>query len=281
MDRINNFNRKLKKLEIRQWLQFLGLLTVSVIIISLFLQWRLNPNISEWGWGWLVSILQNAVSEMVGITFTFILVEIVIKDKTYDEEAIRKLRRGGSIDLRQEIIDDLKERGSIPGADMNNVKLDNLILDDFDFSDTTLTGANLNQASLQDAILNGTNLIDADLSEANLTRVKLNKADLRGANLSDATLLPLESEDLDLQRAILLGANLSGAKLANSQLQNVTLSGANLSRADISGANLSGAKLCQIQNADGIKWSIQTILPNGKPCTSEDDFLEFIQKDCE
>lgn len=105
----------------------------------------------------------------------------------------------------------------------------------------SLVGLRLRQVDLRDANLRGANLQGADLRGANLAGANLN-----GANLSNSLLIPTP----DISRnSIPGGVDLSGANLRNASLEN---------------ANFWRARCDE-----------NTILPNGRRWTSDDDWLAF------
>lgn len=120
-----------------------------------------------------------------------------------------------------------------------------------------LEGANLSGAHLEGADLQGAHLEGADLSKARLTKAELLKARLGKANLTDARLEGAELEEAHLEWAELPGAHLEKAYLMHAFLEGADLSkahleGALLENADLQEANLTNARLekANLEHAD-------------------------------
>lgn len=134
------------------------------------------------------------------------------------------------------------------GRDFTDYNFAHALLQEADFSRSTLRGAtfissnlsrtNFSHANLARANLIAATLIETDLSYAQLEGTRLLTAVLRRVNLSHGDLRGLDLQSLDLR-----GADLSGANLADQNLQQQDLAGANLAGADLRGANLTRATL--------------------------------------
>ena len=116
--------------------------------------------------------------------------KIEIKNK-FDDSIIFSGDYGS---LRECVIDAVRKRANLFGAN--------------------LSGANLSLANLSGAKLSEANLSGANLSGANLSGANFSRANLFGANLSGANLF-----EGNLSGAKLSGANLSGAKNVDIYLQ--------------------------------------------------------------
>jgi len=153
-------------------------------------------------------------------------------------------------------------------TDASPLDLSGAILDDHDFSGSTLDAANLgcaasgsgapvctrltraifDNASLRKANLAGALLNDAQLFQANLDGADLTGAQLRSATLDGAFLRNASLANADLTGAFLKYASFHGGDAAGARLDSTTFTGAYLAGADFSGAcaiaaNFSGAYL--------------------------------------
>jgi uncharacterized protein YjbI with pentapeptide repeats len=126
------------------------------------------------------------------------------------------------------------------GADLSDIVLTNLALDNADLTEATLRRATLVFLSLRWADLSG-----VDLSEASLAKVSLYAADLRYANLVGTTLI-----DVDLRKA-----NLHGAKFAGRDPKAITF-------ADAASRGLVATKLAKV-NLDEARYDSHTRWPEG------------------
>lgn len=164
----------------------------------------------------------NVATEMLSIAVTVLIIDRLYQRRSKREEVRRVCRQMASPDeqfareaVRLAIEEQWFSDGSMVGADLGGVLL----------QDAYLWEANLEGAKLRKANLKG-----AELAGANLQGVDLEGANLKGANLQSANL-----------QGSVCGANLKGADLRNAYLKGTDLRGANLEGADLQGANLEGA----------------------------------------
>jgi uncharacterized protein YjbI with pentapeptide repeats len=155
--------------------------------------------------------------------------------------------------------DALQGSTALVGADLHEMELPGILLEN-----ANLSRVNLSRANLSEANLSGTTLYRADLSGANLSRSRLTGTNLRGGKFGGADLTGADLSDSDMGmekagrdgfgapggvalrpelRTNLSNALLQDAKLRASNLVGADLSGANLRGADLAKANLSGASL--------------------------------------
>ncbi len=160
--------------------------------------------------------------------------------------------------------DALQGTSTLVGADLQQMELPGIHLEQ-----ANLTRVNLSHANLSEAHLNGATLYRADFSEADLSRCHLEGGFLRGvsfhgANLTAADLsnsfmgmekaggeafaapgVPGRTSELraDLSNAVLLDAKLRASTLIGADLSGANLRGADLVSANLRGANLRGADL--------------------------------------
>lgn len=165
--------------------------------------------------------------------------------------------------------DALQGSSGLVGADLQQIELSTIHLEQANLSRANLTGANLREAHLSGTMLyradlSGANLSQASLPQTDLRGVRLRAADLSGADLSEsrmgmqsagrdgvrvqvgARFYPVLRADLSqavLTRAKLRGADLVGADLSGAKMQGVDLARANLGYANLQGSDLSGATL--------------------------------------
>lgn len=124
--------------------------------------------------------------------------------------------------------------GSLQGANLSGITIEDSRFHEIDFSGATLRGATLRRIALEYTGFHETDLSGATLQEITVQSGRLQRINLSGAHLQE---LRLDGQDLS-------GANLEGANLAHAQLQRVSLQGADLQLANLTAANLRGADLC-------------------------------------
>jgi hypothetical protein len=204
-------NRNLRKL---------GLSIALGLAIAAFISgyWSFSMSDTANPMRWWVGWLQDVGTEMLGAAVTILLVELVIYQKRdeadrLDRERMRRrdqfadrLKFTTRLEMRQKIIDRMKQQNLLARAWLYEVHLEGVDLSqaempEADLFEAQLFTANLSHANLQNAVLRRANLQAADLQDANLRETDLQDANLRGADLTGA----------DLQ-----DANLQGAKF-NSQ----------------------------------------------------------------
>ena len=147
-------------------------------------------------------------------------------------------------------------------AQLSEVDLDLVYL-----NDVNLEHVNLSGASLQHAYLENANMKNAQLQGANFHSAKLSKANLYWTNLSGANLNYANLSEANLSWAILSGAklnhaNLSKANLENASLTRLDLRWVNLENANLENAYLKGAKITpkQLLTVASLKGAI---MPDG------------------
>lgn len=123
--------------------------------------------------------------------------------------------------------------GSLQGANLSGITIEDSRFHEIDFSEATMRGATLRRIALE-----YTGFHETDLSGATLPEITVQSGRLQRINMSGAYLQELRLDGQDLS-----GANLEGANLAHAQLQRVTLQRANLQLAALTAANLRGADL--------------------------------------
>lgn len=153
----------------------------------------------------------------------------------------RGLNPGAVIDLRG---------ADLSGRDFSDYNFAHALLQEANFSRSTLRGAtfisaNLSRTLFSHADLARANLIAATLIETDLSYAQLDGTRLLTAVLRRVNLVHVDLRGLDLQSLDLRGSELSGANLADQNLQQQDLSGANLTGADLRGANLTRANLAK------------------------------------
>ena len=99
-------------------------------------------------------------------------------------------------------------------------------------------GVSLKGASLEHADLSNLHLAGIDLQDAYLFGANLENANLRNANLSGAYLCRANLRDVQLTGANLTNANLQGTWIRGAWVTDANLKGAKLSNADLTGATL-------------------------------------------
>jgi uncharacterized protein YjbI with pentapeptide repeats len=143
------------------------------------------------------------------------------------------------------------------GADLKEVRLDNVILIGAELEAVNLKGAHLNGAILERTRFIGTDLRNALLNEADLRNADMINVDLTGAHLKGAILCDTRMDNVKLKDAYLTDALLNGAILDDGNLSGAHLIGTNLKGARLIRANLDGA---EFQNAI----LEDAIMPDGK-----------------
>lgn len=136
--------------------------------------------------------------------------------------------------------------------------------------DGSLNAINLTAASLPDVDLFMANLAESKFQAANLENGNLFMINFEGANLRRASLRGASLVEANLHRTFAPEADFGGADLTAANLQR-----ANLRLANFCGANLYGATLWGA-NLHGAVFDTTTILPDGRPWTSDDELLIFI-----
>ena len=160
------------------------------------------------------------------------------------------------------ILEKIKDGQSLERADLrdlvlSHVTLENVRLCRSDLEGTNFEGANLSQADLSCANLREAYMAGADLEKANLQNANLDGANLDGANLQFADLRHANLRGATLERANLKGARLSYAQiefanLGRALLTETQLDNANLCQSYLGGANLTKANLrhCKMDEAN-------------------------------
>jgi uncharacterized protein YjbI with pentapeptide repeats len=265
-----------RQLEIRDlWKQYQGLYVMAGVLIGLLLFPFLELIIND-----LSQLLIGLVPEAIGIGFTVGIIEQFNRQRAKREQAerdqlqkqeqaerdqrqqreqqtrdqlqsISDLRRAGTSQDRQPIIDRMGKSKLFRGADLGQADL---------------SEANLGQADLEEAILTGVELEGAYLWEANLKGVDLEYVILVNAILVNA----------NLSGAILVNANLEGAILADAILEGATLWNANLKGADLVKANLENIIW---KGKDRHKLPVVPTLPDGEEWTSDTDMKRFTDRE--
>ena len=171
----------------------------------------------------------NAVTELVSIAATILIVDRLYERRETEREKRRLILQMGSPDnvFAREAVRALRARGWL--------------------EDGSVKFAILSEANLHGADLTETNLCGAYLLRANLQSARLVRANLKGAFLVDA----------NLQGAFLVDANLQDAFLARANLL-----GAPLWRANLRGADLQGADLAETILEDA-EYDNTTVWPEG------------------
>jgi hypothetical protein len=130
-----------------------------------------------------------------------------IKSKQLIMSYVARLKQGDSKEARQVILDEMKARNLLPGANLNNMNLEGANLYDTDMRGISLEGCNLQGAYMLDANLSG-----ANLSQANLQGADMSWCNLKGAFMGEA----------NLKGAWLLQANMQEAFVKTTQFDNTT-----------------------------------------------------------
>jgi uncharacterized protein YjbI with pentapeptide repeats len=214
-------------------------------------------NDPEWRSGWL----QNFSTEMMGAIVTFALFELLVggrKDRAeYEKQrrekqanAVARLRQANSPEIKQPILDEMRELNLLQGADLSGITLRGVNLESANLQRTNLARSDLQGATLVSANLQWANLVNTNLAEAKLERANMHEANLQDANLREADL-----QDTNLKGAGLERANLQGADLWNAYLQGARLSNANLREAKLWNANLLGAQLWGVKSQGTYLWN--------------------------
>src|SRR5579871_3161132 len=137
----------------------------------------------------------------------------------------------------------LQASTALDGADLHQMALPQIHLEQAYLNRTNLSRANLSEAHLQDASLYRANLTNALLAHAYLRGANLMEADLSGANLQGA----------DLTKANLCRANLSGANLQGADLTQAVLSEAICDGADVRTAKVTEEQLQTVRTSLNMK----------------------------
>ena len=146
--------------------------------------------------------------------------------------------KNANIDGARFVFANLDNSDLFDKADLSNVNLTGVDLQDIGLKGKDLSGANLSYVDLSEHDLSGANLVGATLAHAVLPNTGLKGKDLSGANLSYVDL-----SEHDLTGTNLTDVNLTHTKISNVSLKGKDLSGANLSYVDLSEHDLSGANL--------------------------------------
>lgn len=147
-------------------------------------------------------------------------------------------------------IEELRERDWLYDGSLNNINL---------------SAANLPGVDLFMGNMAGSKLQAANLENANLFMINFEGANIRRANLHGASLV-----EANLSHALATEADFSAADLTAANLQR-----ANLRMTNFCGANLYGAALWGA-NLHGAIFDTNTVLPDGRHWSSDDDLLIFI-----
>ncbi|WP_373543298.1 pentapeptide repeat-containing protein [Chamaesiphon sp.] len=126
----------------------------------------------------------------------------------------------------------------MPAILHQNIKPENIIVNDADLSGANLTGTNFDRAAVYGAKSIGTNLVGANLDRAKLVYAKLKGAVVRNTNFSNADLRFAELQQVDLTNANFTGADLSNADLSYANLRHAILTGTKLDGASLTGATM-------------------------------------------
>ncbi|MBA3868728.1 MAG: pentapeptide repeat-containing protein [Anaerolineae bacterium] len=255
--RINNRNT---------WIMIAGSVLISATLLFGIGE-IMNVETSDGWWlGWLV--IEVVVASVLYVIFQkLVVVRQSVEPHHYEHqqlELLRQLNETKDFRIRQIILDKMMGEDLLRGADLSNVVL----------TDIHLENANLAQAHLQHAILPKADLEGANLQEASLNEADLNHADLVHANLCKAELRSIHLEGAILATANLSGANLQYAMLGGASLYDANLSGVQLDYADLRGccmlyAHLQGASL------NNALFDEHTVLPDGEKWTTQLDLSRF------
>lgn len=212
---------------------------------------------------WIEDFAQNFGTEMAGALVTFWLLDQILGERQQQIEAEERLRQAQasfrtqlrqathSREDRQAILDEMRDRYLLRGANLRFLMLD--------------------WAQLQWADLNQVKLREASLQTADLSQAELEKADLQGVNFKGAHLTGTVLVNANLRGTILYNADLSHALLMG-----VDLIGAILSHADLRGADFRGAILRYADLEEAIL-DETTRLPDGNYWSPDVDMERFTE----
>lgn len=129
-------------------------------------------------------------------------------------------------------------KGNLLPLDLENAKLAEMELKEFNFRNAKLNDANLTKATLCE-----TNMEYSSLNRAKCREANFSFASLKGAHLNYARLMDTKCISTKFIGARLIKANLSGANLYNADLRVSVLTFTNFSGANLKGVRFDGAKL--------------------------------------
>lgn len=248
------------------WQENEGLYAFVGFILGLTIGFLLGLGSGLDGW-----FIDGIWSELLGIVFTLVFIDIFINRRAAQRELRNSLVRDAgsqSNEIARSAISELQKRGWLLRSD----KI------------TLLKGQDLRKANLRGADLKNAELSGVDLREADLQNTDLSMANLSGSSLDECKL-----QGALLVRTVLQGVSMVGADLSTADFSNSDLATANFTHAQLKGANLRGADLrgtnfarAELAGADigynprsGLgKTSVQidetTILPNRKHYRPQD-----------
>jgi uncharacterized protein YjbI with pentapeptide repeats len=231
-----------------------------VALLTSFTSWLVEADFNGGNWGaWLSGFLQNFSTEMFGAFLTFLLLEILVRQRRENEAmthhiALEKKRLIRQMSSRvnaqtQRAIEELRAQGWLSDGSLDGAYIEWADLQNSMLFLARLRHARLAWSRLQDSELRDADFSGADFSEANLARVRMRRADMSQARFHNARLQEARCRDVNFAGADLRRARLQGAKLNN--------------------ANLRGALL------QGAIWSEDTILPDGRHWSPGVDLARF------
>lgn len=215
------------------------------------------------------SFAVNFSTEMAGALVTFVLLELIIRNREQQETERRK---------EENLKEDLIARLSSNVREVTVSATDELRragwLEDGTLRKAHLRRANLERVDLSKADLNGANLHRAQLNQADLWNADLSDADLSGAWMQETRLWQAILEDANLWQARLHGANLRSANLKGARFNETKLENADLRDTDLQGTNFEKARLDGV-NLRGARFDHETILPDGSHWHEQMDVTTF------
>ncbi len=215
------------------------LLTVTIIVVGLSIQYYINDFDSFWE-----QILVEAHGMIFDIAIIGILLfwlnqngEIRQRIRTYKDE-IDDFRLLESDEAAFRMVGNIKR---LNRHKIHEVNLVNCYLARTHLSYINLKGSNMNSVNLSSASLLETNLENTRLNQTNFENANLNQANLRGAyasgaNFKDAFLIKTQFENAFLIKASFINSYLMEANLQNSYLMGADFENASLYKADFRGA---------------------------------------------
>lgn len=215
------------------------------------------------------SFALNFSTEMAGAVVTFVLLEVIIRNREEHENARRK---------EDELKHDLIARLSSTVREITVSATDELRragwLEDGTLRKAHLRRANLERVDLSKADLSGANLHRAQLNQADLWNADLSDSDLSGAWLQETRLWQANLEDANMWQARLQGANLRSANLSGARLNETKLEHADLRDTDLAGASFERARLEEV-DFRGARFNQETVLPDGSYWNDQVDIARY------
>lgn len=166
---------------------------------------------------------------------------------------------------REEVIDAIKTKKDLSGANLSRANLRELDLSGVNLSGADLSGAKLMRANLKSANMRHCILRDADMRHCKLWRARMENADLSDADLRNAEFFTAslngaifekaKLKNTSLLRTDLREARFEGAEFLNTNLDGATLEGADFRGADIdSGTIINSLKKARVRGAMFDEW---------------------------